>query len=106
MSEASAGPLAGVKVIEHGHLMDDASAREIARSGTWLSAQPLPAELANAFPRGSNEWEKAQEVLAGVDKTYQLAIKYKLKTAWGTDVLFSSALATRQGELLASMAKW
>lgn len=97
---------AGVACIEHASLMDDASAREIARSGTWLSAQPLPPELANAFPRGSNEWEKAQEVLAGVDKTYQLAIKYKLKTAWGTDVLFSSALATRQGELLASMAKW
>ena len=32
---------AGVKVIEHGHLMDDASARLMAEKGTWLSFQPF-----------------------------------------------------------------
>ena len=32
---------AGVKVIEHGHLMDDASARLIADKGVWLSTQPF-----------------------------------------------------------------
>jgi imidazolonepropionase-like amidohydrolase len=35
-----------------------------------------------------------------------LAKKYKLKTAWGTDVLFSAALAQQQGAILASMIQW
>jgi imidazolonepropionase-like amidohydrolase len=97
---------AGVKCIEHGSLMDDATARRIRDTGTWLSTQPLPEELANAFPRGSEQWLKAQEVFAGTDQTYRLAIKYKLKTAFGTDVLFSSALAGQQNRILASLTRW
>ena len=49
---------------------------------------------------------KAQEVLAGTDSAYKLAKKYKLKTAFGTDVLFSQALAQRQGALLAKLTRW
>jgi len=97
---------AGVTCIEHASLMDEETARLMARNGIWLSTQPFPPELADAFPRGSDEWEKAQEVFAGTDQTYRLAIKYKLKTAFGTDVLFSSALAGRQGAILASLTRW
>jgi imidazolonepropionase-like amidohydrolase len=35
-----------------------------------------------------------------------MARKHKLKTAWGTDVLFSRALAQRQGELLVKLERW
>jgi imidazolonepropionase-like amidohydrolase len=35
-----------------------------------------------------------------------LAKKYKIKTAWGTDVLFSRALAQQQGAILASLTRW
>lgn len=35
-----------------------------------------------------------------------MAKKYKIKTAWGTDVLFSRALAQRQGAILASLVRW
>ena len=97
---------AGVKVIEHGHLMDEATAKMIADKGIWLSMQPLPDELADAFPPGSFERQKAMEVFAGTDATYNLAKKYKIKTAWGTDVLFSAALARQQGALLAKLTKW
>ena len=97
---------AGVKCIEHGHLMDEATARLMAEKGTWLSTQPFPEELGNAFPPGSDERAKFQEVLAGTDTTYRLAKKYKLKTAFGTDVLFSQALAQRQGALLATLVRW
>lgn len=96
----------GVKCIEHGSLMDDASARLIADRGIWLSMQAFPPELANAFPRGSTEWLKAQEVFAGNDHAYELAKKYKIKTAWGTDVLFSRELGQRQGAMLASLTRW
>ena len=97
---------AGVKCIEHGHLMDDATARLLAEKGVWLSIQPFPPGMADVFGRGSFEWLKFQEVLTGMDISYNLAKKYKIKTAFGTDVLFSEALAQQQGALLASLTRW
>jgi imidazolonepropionase-like amidohydrolase len=97
---------AGVKVIEHGSLMDEDAARLMQRQGIWLSIQPFPDELAEAFPPGSFERQKAEEVFAGNDHTYDLAKKYHLKTAFGTDVLFSAALAAQQGSILASLTQW
>ena len=97
---------AGVKVIEHAHLMDEATARLIADKGVWLSTQALPQELGNAFPPGSFEREKFMQVFAGTDATFKLAKKYKIKTAFGTDVLFSAALARQHGALLALLTQW
>ncbi len=97
---------AGVKCIEHGHLMDEATARLIAEKGVWLSLQPFPEELANAFPPGSQQRAKFAEVFAGMDIAYRLARKHKLKTAWGTDILFSPALARRQGALIVKLTRW
>jgi len=45
-------------------------------------------------------------VTAGTDAAYALAKKYKLKTAFGTDTLFSEALARRQGAQLAKLVRW
>ena len=97
---------AGVKCIEHGMLMDDATAQLIAEKGIWLSMQPLPEDLRLGFPVGSVQRAKADEVWPGIARTYELAKKYKIKTAWGTDVLFSGALAQQQGAILASLARW
>ena len=97
---------AGVKCIEHGHLMDEATAKLMAEKKIWLSTQPFPPEMADAFPAGSTQRAKFAEVLAGMENTYRLARKHKLKTAFGTDVLFSPALAQRQGELLVKLTRW
>ena len=97
---------AGVKCIEHGLLMDDATARLIAEKGIWLSLQPLPEEMRTGLPVGSVQRAKADEVWPGIARTYELAKKYRIKTAWGTDVLFSRALAQRQGAILASLTRW
>jgi imidazolonepropionase-like amidohydrolase len=97
---------AGVQCIEHAHLMDDATARMMAEKGVWLSMQPLPDELAEGFPPGSEQRAKAVEVFAGIGRTYEFAKKYGIKTAWGTDVLFSAGLARQQGALLAKIATW
>ncbi|MGA9523019.1 MAG: amidohydrolase family protein [Myxococcaceae bacterium] len=96
----------GVKCIEHGHLMDEATARLMAKRGIWLSIQPFPEEMANAFPPESDERAKFQEVLAGQETAYGLARKFGIKTAFGTDILFSPALAQRQGALLAKLTRW
>lgn len=97
---------AGVKCIEHGHLMDEATATLMAEKGIWLSTQPFAPEMAEAFPPGSSQRAKFAEVLTGMENTYRLAKKHKLKVAFGTDVLFSPALAKRQGALLTSLTRW
>jgi imidazolonepropionase-like amidohydrolase len=97
---------AGVKCIEHGQLMDEPTARLMAERGIWLSTQPFPDEAAKAFPPNSQEHAKALEVIAGTDRTYTLAKKYKLKTAFGTDVLFSQSQAQQQGAMLAGLVRW
>jgi imidazolonepropionase-like amidohydrolase len=97
---------AGVKCIEHGHLMDEPTAKLIAEKGIWLTTQAFPDEMADAFPPGSLERAKALEVFAGTDRTFALAKKYKIKTAFGTDILFSQRLAQRQGELLTKLVRW
>ena len=97
---------AGVKCIEHGFLMDEATARLIAEKDIWLSLQPLPELMRTGLREGSVERAKADEVWPGIGRTYGLAKKYKIKTAWGTDVLFSRALAKQQGAILASLVRW
>jgi imidazolonepropionase-like amidohydrolase len=97
---------AGVTCIEHGFLMDEATAKLIADKGVWLSTQPLPEAMRQNLPPGSVQRAKADEVWPGIARTYELAKKYKLKTAWGTDVLFSQALAQQQGAILASLVRW
>jgi imidazolonepropionase-like amidohydrolase len=98
---------AGVKVIDHGHLMDEATARMMADKGIWLSLQPfLDDEDAIPFPAGSSNRIRQAMVIAGTDNAYALAKKYKIKTAFGTDVLFSKALADRQGAQLAKLTRW
>ncbi len=97
---------AGVKCIEHGFLMDEATATLIAEKDVWLSLQPLPEEMRIGLPEGSVQRAKADEVWPGIGRTYELAKKHRIKTAWGTDVLFSRALAQRQGAILASLARW
>jgi imidazolonepropionase-like amidohydrolase len=96
---------AGVRCIEHGHLMDDATARLIAEKGIWLSTQPF-VDLGGASALGPAEQGKMRQVIAGTDRVYGLARKYGIKTAFGTDILFSQALAARQGAMLADLTRW
>jgi imidazolonepropionase-like amidohydrolase len=96
---------AGVKVIEHAHLMDDASARLMAEKGIWLSTQPF-VDLAGAAALPPQNQARMKQVVAGTDNVYAFVKKYKIKTAWGTDVLFSQALAERQGKSLVDMTRW
>jgi imidazolonepropionase-like amidohydrolase len=98
---------AGVISVEHGHLMDEATAKLMADKGIWLILQPfLDDQDAIPFPPGSIQQIKQRQVIAGTDTAYGLAKKYGIKTAFGTDVLFSKALADRQGAQLAKLTRW
>ncbi len=96
---------AGVKVIEHGHLMDETTARIMAEKGVWLSFQPFTDD-GHVPPMAPENMRRLQQVFTGTDRTVALAKKYKLKMAFGTDILFSADGATRQGEMLATMGRW
>jgi imidazolonepropionase-like amidohydrolase len=97
---------AGVKCIEHGHLIDEPTAKFLAEKGIWWSLQPLLADeelLATLDPVSQ---KKARQVFAGTDNAYKLARKYKAKTAFGTDALFNAKIAARQGAMLARLVRW
>ena len=87
-------------------MMDEATARIMAEKGIWFCGQPFLDEDAIPFPAGSASRAKQLQMTAGTDTAYNLAKKYKIKTAWGTDTLFDAKLATRQGAQLAKMKRW
>jgi imidazolonepropionase-like amidohydrolase len=98
---------AGVKVIDHGQLIDDATAKMIADKGAWLSLQPfVDDEDAPFFPEGSDNRAKYLAMTQGTSNAYALVKKYRLKLAFGTDTLFDAKLAKRQGAQLAKMVRW
>jgi imidazolonepropionase-like amidohydrolase len=45
-------------------------------------------------------------MFSGTDAAYKAAKKFKIKTAWGSDILFSAEAAAGQGALLAKMVRW
>ena len=97
---------AGVKCIEHGQLIDEATAKVLADNGTWWSLQPFLDDEDVSPLENPVSQKKALEVFAGTDNAYKLARKYKIKTAFGTDILFDARLTGRQGAILAKMVRW
>jgi len=97
---------AGVKCIDHGQLLDDATARMMAEKGIWWSLQPFTDDMPTTFAEGSYNRTKQLTMYAGTDTAYQLARKYKIKTAWGTDVLFSPENLAGQTKMVTKLVKW
>ena len=98
---------AGAQSIEHGFFIEEGTAKLMAEKGVWWSMQPMDAHGEDAFhfetPLATAKYEHA---VGGIEKVIGLAQKYKVKTAWGTDMLFDPGLATKQGKFLAKMQKW
>lgn len=95
----------GVKVIEHGQLLDETTAKMMSEKKAWLSGQAfIDNEYANPVT-GANKAKQLQ-VFEGTDTTFRLAKKYKIKIAWGTDILFDPKMTQKQGAILATMTRW
>ncbi len=99
------GIAAGAQCIEHGHLMDEATAKLMADKGVWLSTQPFVSQEDTGQLTGQS-LINARQVFAGTNRLYGLVKQYKIKTAFGTDMLFSKELAMRQGIMLNHMTRW
>jgi imidazolonepropionase-like amidohydrolase len=91
---------AGVKSIEHGHLMDEESAKRIAEKDAWLCIQPFFDDDVCFQYLDEKRAEKAKILVSGFDRTMQLAAKYQLNLAFGTDVVCAPENNVWQLELL------
>jgi imidazolonepropionase-like amidohydrolase len=96
---------AGAQCIEHGHLMDEATAMLMAEKGAWLSTQPFVGDD-DTVPLSGQSRTNLLQVVAGTNTVYALAKKHKIKTAFGSDLLFSSEIAERQGVMLTHLTRW
>ena len=97
---------AGVRCIDHGQLLDEATAKLMAEKGVWWSLQPFVDDRPSPYPEGSANRRKQLEMYTGTDTAYALAKKHGIKTAWGTDTLFDAQAASTQGAQLAKMVRW
>ena len=82
---------AGVKVIEHGQLVTDETAKKMAEKGVWLSTQvfyamnePTPTQIAAAGGEvGYRKWKLVND---GTKASIEMAKKHGVKIAFGTDL--------------------
>ena len=97
---------AGVRSIEHGQLADEAVVRLMADKGVWWSLQPFLADTAPTEKESGDSQQKIETVFAGTPHAYELAIKHKVRTGWGTDILFAPGRTVFQNKRLAVMTRW
>lgn len=95
---------AGVKCIDHGHLLDAETLKLIGEKGIWLSMQPLDSAV--RATSSDEQKQKKYDVAAGTNRIYSAVKKYKLKLAWGTDLLFDPSANTKQTATIPLMGKW
>jgi imidazolonepropionase-like amidohydrolase len=85
--------------------MDEATARLIAEKGVWLSIQPFVGDDDSICLTGQSRIDQLQ-VIAGTDRAYRLAKDHGIKTAFGSDLLFSAEVTRRQGAMLTHLTRW
>ena len=84
---------AGVRVVEHGQLLDEPTLQLMAARGIWLSGQMLVAATEAMDPARR---EKRRPVIEGQQRLWPMAKRLGVKLAWGTDFLFEPELNAEQ----------
>jgi len=85
--------------------MDELTAKLMAEKSVWLSIQPFVGDEDTVPLTGQSRINQLQ-VFAGTNTAYTLAKEFKIKTAFGSDLLFSNTLAARQGVMLTHLTRW
>ena len=94
---------AGVKVIEHGQLLDEATVKLLGDKGIFLSLQALDPAPPWA---PANIREKKDEVIRGTDNAFRWAKQHKVKLLWGTDFLFNPEQNKNQNKDILKLKQW
>ncbi|ABV94031.1 putative amidohydrolase [Dinoroseobacter shibae DFL 12 = DSM 16493] len=96
----------GLKTIEHGQLMDEEAAREMAERGVYLITQPFEAEENLRALANDIQWAKYLQVVEGWQRTADLVKQYDIKMGFGTDLVFAPDTNGQQADFLARFGKW
>lgn len=94
---------AGVPVIEHGQLLDEATVKYIADKGIWLSGQVLD-EAGPSFPPDVRA--RKHQIVEGQANVWRWGMKHNVKLAWGTDLLFEPENMPMQNKELVELKKY
>jgi imidazolonepropionase-like amidohydrolase len=100
----------GVKVIEHGPLMSEESAKLMAENGVWL-VPSVAAVLAldfDAFKKiaSPRTYAKGVALREGVPKEMEYVVKHKVKMVFGTDLLSNWENAVEYDKDASKEFKW
>jgi imidazolonepropionase-like amidohydrolase len=92
---------AGVRSIEHAHLIDEPTMKLIVQRGVFVSPQAYLFS-GNAFPMTG----RAAGMPSGLDRMMQLAKKHGAKIAFGTDVFGGSRMYALQSKEFTARLRW
>ncbi|MBZ9627883.1 amidohydrolase family protein [Psychroflexus sp. CAK1W] len=95
----------GVKCIDHGQLIDEETVKLMVDNDVFWSLQPFIDE-GNTGNLSPESRAKQLEMYSGTDKAFALAKKYKMKIAYGSDVLFNAKKAAQPNVQLLKMKRW
>ncbi len=94
---------AGVRVIEHGQMLDEETLALLVEHDVWLSTQTLRASTPDMDPL---RLAKREPVIRGQARLWPMARDLGVKLAWGTDFLFEPALNPEQSALILQLTEW
>ncbi len=95
----------GVRSIEHGLLIDDATAKLVKDNDVVIRTQLVVFRTAQDTPGlTENNLEKLRQVLAGQENLIRLIKKYDITTGFGTDFIFGGY--TLLGQEFTARAKY
>jgi len=96
----------GVKSIEHGQLVDEATLKHMMEKGTWLSPQ---VSTYTVIPKGYTEDQanKHRQAYAGIDNMFTLCKKIGFtRIAFGSDIFTDPEMLKRLNEEFVHRTKW
>ncbi len=97
---------AGAMSIEHANLLTEQTMKRLAKKGAFLSVQTVffLAHLPDSFSGAQKA--RQQEAAEGLDNMMKLAKKYKVKVAFGTDLVGSMKLKAAELQEFTNRTKW
>ncbi|MBN9000898.1 MAG: amidohydrolase family protein, partial [Rhizobiales bacterium] len=78
----------------------------MADKGAWWSLQPFLADEDSNPKSNPVQRQQQEEIAKGTVRAYELTKKHKVKTAWGTDILFNPKGVANQGKQLTKVSRW
>ncbi len=94
---------AGVRVVDHGQLLDEETLQLLVENDIWLSLQVLRASTPDMDPLRR---AKRQPIIENQPRVWAMARDLGVKLAWGTDFLFEPGLNAEQNEHILMLSEW